>query len=165
MCRYSLEQLAAFRILHIIVFSPDRSRKAAQQALFWKRHYEPVQSRVYSWVQVLHFQGLSLGREWWLILISGHINQIGYFLDGLFKQHLWHCFQSASPRLTADVCLMASHLHCCLESLFGNNSSISNHRKIRQHYQNSLLFILSKWKPWGGRNATTSSTRTILGKC
>lgn len=136
--RYTLEQLAAFRILQIIVYSPDRSRKVVQQALFWKRHYEHVQSSVYSWVQVLHFQGLSLGRKWWLILMPVHINQNGYFLDCLFKQHLWHRFQSASPRLTADVCLMASHLHCCLESPFGSNSSICNHRKPRQHYQNHL---------------------------
>lgn len=71
-----------------------------------------------------------------------HINPNGYFLDCLFKQHLRHRFQSASPRLTADVCLMASHLHCNLESPFGNNSSISNHRKPSQLYQNHLPWAI-----------------------
>lgn len=150
-CGYCLDQLAAFRLLQIIVNSPDRSRKVAQQALFWKRHYEHIQSSVCSWVQVLRFQGLSLGRKWWLILMPVHINQNGHFLDCLFKQHLWHRFQSAAPRLTADVCLMASHLHCYLESPFGNNSSISNHKNPRQHYQNHLPWAI-QMKALRGKN-------------
>lgn len=97
--RHSLEQLAAFRILQFIVYSSDRSRKIAQQDLFWKRHYEHVQSSVYSWVQVLHFQGLCFGRKWWLRLMSVHIHQKGCFLDCVFRQHLWHHFRLASRRL------------------------------------------------------------------
>lgn len=146
--RHSLEQLAAFRILQIIVYSSDRSRKVAQQDLFWKRHYEDVQSSVHSWVQVFHFQGLCFGTKWWLRLMPVHIHQNGYFLDCLFKRH---CFWLASPRLTADVCLMGPHLHCYLESPFGNNSSITNHRKQTQHYQNHLAWAI-QMKSLGGKN-------------
>jgi len=120
--RHNLEQLAALRILQIIVHSSDSSRKVAQQDLFWKRDYEYGQSSVRSWVQVLHFQCLCFGRKWWLSLMLVHtVPSKLVFLDCLFKRCLWHSFQLASPRLTADNCLMGSYLHCYSESLFGNN--------------------------------------------
>lgn len=140
--RHSLEQLAALRILQIIVYFSDRSRKVAQQDQFWKRSYEYIQNSVHSWVRVLYVQCLCFGRKWWLRLMLVHIHQNWYFLDCLFKQRLWRSFQLASPRLAADGFLMGSHLHCYLESPFGNNSPITDSRKQRQHYQNHLPWAI-----------------------
>lgn len=111
---HSLETSVAFRILQIIFSTSNRSRKVAQQDLFRKRHYERVQSRVASQVQVLRFQGPCFGGKLWLSLMPVHSRYNGHFLEGLFKEPLWCCFWSASQRLTADVCLMCSHFHCYL---------------------------------------------------